>query len=67
MPAQKIREGRITVSLELLQLALRDIAGLPAMQQEDVREAVKRLQSVQEWCKAHSEFSAHGETTLYRR
>lgn len=53
MPAPQIRDGRLKVSVELLQLALRDIAGLPATQQAAIREAVKHLQAVQEWCQHH--------------
>jgi hypothetical protein len=52
-PPHEIRDGRIKVSLELLQLMLRDVAGLPVLAQADVREAVKRLQRVQEWCQHH--------------
>jgi len=54
MPAQQIRDGRLKMILEVLQLMLRDIAGLPVMQQEDVREAVLRLQRVQQWCRHHA-------------
>jgi hypothetical protein len=50
LPARQVRDERLRVSMDLLQLMLRDIAVLPTRQQEDVREAVKRLQRVQQWC-----------------
>jgi hypothetical protein len=37
----------------MLMLSLRDAATLPTAQQCDLREAVKRLQAVQAWCRLH--------------
>jgi hypothetical protein len=53
IPATQVRDERLKIATEMLTLTLRETALLPARQQEDVREAVKRLQAVQEWCKAH--------------
>jgi len=54
LPAPQIRDERLKMASELLALTLRETALLPTRQQEDVREAVKRLQAVQRWCKDHT-------------
>jgi hypothetical protein len=53
LPATQIRDERLRIASELLALTLRDTALLPVRQQERVREAVKALQAVQQWCKTH--------------
>jgi hypothetical protein len=54
LPATQIRDERLKIASELLSLTLKETALLPTRQQEDVREAVKRLQRVQQWCRAHT-------------
>ena len=53
LPASKVRDERIRVASELLALTLKDLALLPVKQQQYVREAVRALQQVQQWCKTH--------------
>ena len=53
LPATTVRDERLKIASELLALTLRDTALLPTRQQEDVREAVKRLQAVRQWCQTH--------------
>jgi hypothetical protein len=53
LPPQQIRDERLKVSVDMLRLALKDVGTLPTRQQEDVREAVRRLQRVQAWCATH--------------
>jgi hypothetical protein len=54
LPATQVRDERLQIAAEMLALTLKEAALLPTRQQEDVREAVKRLQAVQHWCKAHT-------------
>jgi hypothetical protein len=50
---QQIRNERIKIASDLLALTLRDVAVLPVAQQQRVRQAVKALVEVQQWCLAH--------------
>jgi hypothetical protein len=54
LPATQVRDERLRIAADMLALTLKETAVLPTRQQEDVREAVKRLQAVQHWCKAHT-------------
>jgi hypothetical protein len=58
LPATQIRDERLRIASEMLALTLRDTALLPVRQQERVREAVKALQAVQQWCRDHRHSSA---------
>jgi hypothetical protein len=60
MDPQQVRNERLKIARELLALTLRDVAVLPTRQQEQVRQAMRNLTDVQQWCRTHSEFSAHG-------
>jgi hypothetical protein len=51
---EAVRDERLKMSVDMLQLALKDVATLPTTQQQHVREAVRRLQAVQQWCKTHA-------------
>ena len=53
MPAHQIRDERLKVSMELLQLTLRDMATLPTTQQQALRQAVVSIQEVRRWCRLH--------------
>jgi hypothetical protein len=54
LPAATVLAERLRIASDMLLLALRDAAVLPTRQQEDVREACKRLAAVQAWCKVHA-------------
>jgi hypothetical protein len=51
---RQVRDERLRIASDMLALTLRDAAGMPVPQQEDLREAVKRLQRVQAWCSEHN-------------
>jgi hypothetical protein len=53
MPATQVRDARLQIAAEMLSLTLRDTALLPVRQQQQVREVVKALREVQQWCKTH--------------
>jgi hypothetical protein len=54
MPATQVRDERLRIAAEMLSLTLKDTALLPVRQQQQVRQAVKALHEVQQWCKMHS-------------
>ena len=53
MPQAQIRDERLRIASEMLALTLKDTALLPVRQQQQVRQAVKALHEVQQWCKIH--------------
>jgi hypothetical protein len=54
LPATQVRDARLQIASEMLSLTLKDTALLPVRQQQQVRQAVKALHEVQQWCKIHS-------------
>jgi hypothetical protein len=54
LPATQVRDERLRIASEMLALTLKDTALLPVRQQERVREAVKALQAVRQWCRDHT-------------
>ena len=61
LPQAKVRDERLRIASEMLALTLRDAATMPVHQQQQVRQAVKALHEVRQWCKNHSsEKSAYG-------
>ena len=53
MPQAAIRDARLKIASDLLALTLKETALLPVAQQQRVRQAVRALTEVQQWCKAH--------------
>lgn len=53
LPATQVRDERLRIASEMLALTLKDTALLPVRQQQQVRQAVRALQEVQQWCKTH--------------
>ncbi len=53
LPTTKVRDERLRIASEMLALTLKDLALLPVKQQQYVRQAVRALQEVQQWCRAH--------------
>ena len=53
IPSAKVRDERLRIASEMLALTLRDTALLPVRQQQQVRQAVRALQEVQQWCRSH--------------
>jgi hypothetical protein len=54
MDPQQVRNERLKIASDLLALTLRDIAVLPTRQQEQVRQAMRNLVEVQQWCRDHA-------------
>jgi hypothetical protein len=54
LPPHEVRNQRLRLAAEMLALALRETAGLPVRQQTQVREAMKALTSVTQWCEHHA-------------
>jgi hypothetical protein len=54
LPANQVLDERLRIAADMLLLSLRDAALLPTGQQEALREAVTRLQAVQQWVKRHA-------------
>jgi hypothetical protein len=62
MSQAQVRDARLQIAAEMLSLTLKDTALLPVRQQQQVRQAVKALHEVQQWCKTHkSEYSVYGQ------
>jgi hypothetical protein len=53
IPAVRVRDERLRIASEMLALTLRDTALLPVRQQQQVRQAVRALQEVTQWCRTH--------------
>jgi hypothetical protein len=55
MPAQRIRDERLAIALDLLQRTVKDAASFPVSEQEALRLAVVSIQRVQTWCARHGD------------
>jgi hypothetical protein len=49
----QIRNERIAIAYDMVLRTLRDTASLPVREQQSLREVVKHLQHLTQWCRTH--------------
>lgn len=53
MPPYQVRDERLAIALHMLQLTVTEGAAWPVAAQQMLRQAVRAVQRLQAWCKAH--------------